>query len=124
MKRILVADDKATSRELIREWLQEFGYHVTEAGNGEEVLLQVRADRPDLVLLDIQMPALDGFEVLRILRSDPEHHDLPIIALTASAMQGDRERGLAAGFTGYITKPVSLVLLQQSVEQVLGEGEQ
>jgi CheY-like chemotaxis protein len=119
MKRILIVDDKATSRELLRTVLEKQGYAVIEAGDGEEALQKTRADNPDLILLDLQMPIRNGYEVLGELRSDPRYAALPIIALTASAMQGDREKALAAGFTGYLTKPVSLAHLRNEIQRVL-----
>jgi two-component system, cell cycle response regulator DivK len=119
MKRVLVVDDKATSRELIRTVLENTGYAVTEAGDGAEAVRLARQIEPDLILLDLQMPALDGFGALHQLRADPRFADLPIVALTASAMQGDREKALAAGFTGYITKPVTLMTLRAELSRLL-----
>jgi CheY-like chemotaxis protein len=122
MKRILIVDDKATSRELLRTVLEKQGYTVMEAGDGAEALQKARADNPDLILLDLQMPIRDGYEVLSELRQDPRYAALPIVALTASAMQGDREKALAAGFTGYLSKPVSLAHLRNEVQRVLDPG--
>ena len=119
MKHILIVDDRATSRELLRTVLEKQGYAVTEAADGEEALQKVRAESPHLVLLDLQMPVLDGYEVLRELRQDPRFTALPVIAITASAMQGDRERALAAGFTSYLTKPVTLSHLREEVQRLL-----
>lgn len=119
MKKILIADDKATSRELLRTVLERQGYEVVEAANGEEALERALAELPDLILLDLQMPRRTGYEVLGELRKDPRNAALPIIALTASAMQGDRERALAAGFTGYLAKPVPLVRLREEVQRLL-----
>lgn len=128
MKKILIADDKATSRELLRTVLERQGYAITEASDGEEALQKALAETPDLILLDLQMPRRTGYEVLRELRKDPRHAKLPIIALTASAMQGDREKALAAGFTGYMAKPVPLIHLRKEVHRLLqgknsGHGE-
>ena len=122
MKRILIADDKATSRELLRTVLERQGYAIIEAADGEEALQKARAESPDLILLDLQMPRRTGYEVLLELRSDPRHAALPIIAITASAMQGDRERALAAGFTGYLTKPVALAQLRSQIHSLLTDG--
>jgi CheY-like chemotaxis protein len=122
MKRILIVDDKATSRELLRTVLEKQGYAIIEASNGEEALEKTRSEAPDLILLDLQMPLRNGYEVLAELRKDPIYAKLPIIALTASAMQGDRERALAAGFTGYLAKPVTLAALRGEVEQLLDTG--
>jgi len=119
MKKILIADDKATSRELLRTVLERQGYNVMEAADGEEALQKALAELPELILLDLQMPRRTGYEVLGELRKDPRHAALPIIALTASAMQGDRERALAAGFTGYLAKPVALVHLREEVQRLL-----
>ena len=119
MKRILIVDDKATSRELLRTVLEKQGYAITEAANGEEALNKVRAESPDLILLDLQMPVRNGYEVLGELRQDAAYATLPIIALTASAMQGDREKALAAGFTAYLTKPVALALLRGEIQRLL-----
>ncbi len=92
MKRILIADDKATSRELLRTVLERQGYLVTEAADGGEALEKAKADTLDLILLDLQMPVRTGYEVLGELRQDPRYAGLPVIALTASAMPGDREK--------------------------------
>lgn len=119
MKRILVVEDKATSRELLRTVLEQQGYAVEEALDGEDALRQIRANPPDLVLLDLQIPARDGYDVVREVRSDPRLKTIPVVAVTASAMQGDREKVLAAGFTAYIAKPVSLVQLRHEVSQLL-----
>jgi two-component system cell cycle response regulator DivK len=119
MKRILIVDDKVTSRELLRTVLEKEGYAVIEAGDGAEALQKAHADNPHLILLDLQMPIRNGYEVLGALRQEANYATLPIIALTASAMQGDRERALAAGFTGYLTKPVSLAHLRNEIQRVL-----
>ena len=119
MKRILIADDRAVSRELVREALESCGYDIVEAGDGLEAVSRTRETRPDLILLDLQMPNLDGIGAVRQLRSDPEFADTPVIALTASAMQSDREKALAAGFTCYIAKPISLRTLRAEIERLL-----
>lgn len=119
MKKVLVADDKAPGRELVRMVLEKSGYEVFEAGDGEEAVKEARSIHPDLIILDIHMPGLDGFGVIEKLRREPEFSATPIIALTASAMMGDRERAMAAGFTGYITKPIRLGALREEVERLL-----
>src|SRR6266699_1479380 len=119
MKRVLLVDDKATSRELIRTVLDKSGYAVIEAGDGCEAV-QVTLDvLPDLIILDLQMPILDGFGALQLIRSDPRFADLPVVALTANAMQGDREKALSAGFTSYISKPVKLSFLRAELARLL-----
>ncbi len=119
MKRILIVEDKATSRELLRTVLEQQGYVVDEASDGEEALRKISAEPPHLVLMDLQMPARDGYEVVRELRKDPRFQQMPVVAVTASAMQGVREKVLAAGFTSYLTKPLSLVQLRQEVSRLL-----
>ncbi len=117
--KILVADDNPASRELIREVLEMSGYDVIEAADGEEAVRRAREGAPDLVLVDIQMPRLDGFGVLRELRADEKFSGLRVVALTAFAMQGDRDRAMGAGFDGYITKPVEIAALRQEVRRFL-----
>ncbi|MGO4884294.1 MAG: response regulator [Bryobacteraceae bacterium] len=117
--KILVADDNHVSRELIREVLEMSGYDVVEAADGRDAVERARENTPDLLLVDIQMPHLDGYGVLRELRADPRFSALQIVALTAFAMQGDRERALDAGFDGYITKPVEIAALRQEIKKLL-----
>jgi two-component system, cell cycle response regulator DivK len=119
MKKVLVADDKATGRELVRTVLEKSGYDVFEASNGLEAVNQAHQLSPDLIILDIHMPGLDGFGVIERLRREEQFSATPIIALTASAMMGDRERAMAAGFTGYITKPIALSALRAEVARLL-----
>jgi two-component system cell cycle response regulator DivK len=119
MKTVLVADDKPTGRELVRTVLEKTGYTVIEASDGVEAVRLARESNPDLIILDLHMPGLDGFNVIQELRRDPQFAATPIVALTASAMQGDRERALSVGFTGYITKPIRLSLLREEVERLL-----
>jgi PAS domain S-box-containing protein len=106
-KSVLVADDNPAGRELVREILNNMVSSLEEAANGSETLEKIRQAPPDLVLLDIQMPEMDGFQVLREIRGDPALKHLRVVALTAFAMQGDRDRALEAGFDDYITKPVT-----------------
>ncbi len=119
MKRILVAEDRPASLELIRTVLDSAGYEVIEAADGEEAVVKANSFPVDLVLLDLQMPKMDGFSVLAELRKNPQFASTPIVALTASAMQGDRERALAAGFSAYIAKPVNLIFLRSEIERII-----
>ena len=121
MKRILVAEDRPASLELIRTVLENAGYEVIEAIDGQEALEKAAATPVDLILLDLQMPRIDGFGVLARLRKDHRFARTPIVALTASAMQGDRERALAAGFSGYVAKPVDLGVLRSEVKRLINE---
>lgn len=119
MKRVLIADDADAGRELVRTVLEGTGYEVLEARDGIEALERVREHHPDLVILDLHMPRLDGFGVIRQLRSEEEFASLPIMALTASAMMGDKELAMSAGFTGYVTKPIRLSVLRDEVQRLL-----
>jgi CheY-like chemotaxis protein len=119
MKRILIVEDKASSRELLRTVLEHRGYAVIEAADGDEGLLKARAEAPDLILLDLQMPIRNGYDVLMELRREPRFAAVPIVAVTASAMQGDREKALAAGFNGYLTKPLPLSNLRSEIQRLL-----
>jgi CheY-like chemotaxis protein len=119
MKNVLIADDKATSRELVRTVLEKDGYSVTEAVDGIEALKNAHETLPDLIILDLHMPGLDGFAVVQELRREAQFAETPIIALTASAMQGDRERAMALGFTCYVTKPIRLATLRSEVARLL-----
>ncbi|MGE5324839.1 MAG: response regulator [Actinomycetota bacterium] len=119
MKQILIVEDKPTSRELLRTVLEQQGYEVVEAEDGEQALVRIRERVPDLVLMDLQMPAKNGYEVLREIRSDSRLGKLPVIAVTANAMPEDRDKVMAAGFTGYIAKPVALARLREEVNHLL-----
>jgi len=121
MRKILVAEDDLASRELIREILEARGYEVVEVGDGQEAVQKIAEKKPDLVLLDIQMPLLDGFGVLRQLRQDSRFASLPVVAVTSYAMGGDREKALAAGFDAYLTKPLNAAALKKQLEQLLGK---
>ena len=123
MKTILVAEDRDASRELLNVVLTAAGYHVVLAPDGEEALSLAAESPVDLVILDIHMPKLDGFGVIRRLRADPAYSSIPVIALTASAMHGDRERALAAGFSSYVSKPIPLGALRAEVQRLLESAE-
>jgi CheY-like chemotaxis protein len=118
MKTVLVAEDNPTNRELLRELLEIRGYAVAEACNGEEALAMIEQTPPDIVLLDIGMPLLDGFAVVRKLRENPRFASLPVVAVTAYAMQGDSEKIMNSGFDGYLSKPVSSSLLAQELDRL------
>ncbi|HVR23297.1 MAG TPA: response regulator [Candidatus Polarisedimenticolia bacterium] len=116
---VLVAEDNAVNRELIRELLELRGYTVLEACDGQEALGIIERAQPDLLLLDIGMPVLDGFAVVRRIRASPRIARLPIVAVTAYAMQGDRERILDSGFDGYLSKPINSSSLTEELNRLL-----
>jgi CheY-like chemotaxis protein len=119
MKKILVADDTPNGRELVKTVLEGSGYQVIEASDGLEALASAREVLPDLIILDLHMPKLDGFGVVEELHRDAKLAATPILALTASAMMGDKERAMAVGFTAYITKPIRLSELRNEVARLL-----
>ncbi|HYZ84656.1 MAG TPA: response regulator [Bryobacteraceae bacterium] len=120
MNKVLVVDDNSASRDLVRAILKGAPYLIVEASHGQEALEKIRDEQPDLVLLDIDMPVLNGFAVVRHIREDSRLAGLPVLAVTAFAMEGDREKALAAGFTDYITKPVKARVLRKQVRELLG----
>lgn len=113
---ILIVEDNQDSRELVVKVLKAHGYLMIEAIDGEEALAKAAAEHPDLILMDISLPKLDGYEVIRRLKAQEAFASTPIIALTAHAMKGDREKALAAGCQDYITKPVNIRELPARIE--------
>src|SRR5437773_3484567 len=105
MHTVAVVDDNADNRLIIRTILED-QYEISEYSSGMEAIHGFKKSKPDVVILDISLPEMDGNEILRRIRGDPNLHDLPVIALTAHAMVGDREKYLAAGFNDYVSKPI------------------
>jgi PAS domain S-box-containing protein len=120
-KTILVADDNPASRQLIRDTLEPSGFVVVEAGDGREALEKLEQTALDLVLLDIQMPVLDGYGALAEIRANPRWKKLPVVAVTAFAMHGDREKALDAGFDSYVSKPVRVAELRAEIDRLLSK---
>jgi len=123
MTKVLVAEDNAVNRELLRELLEARGYTVLEACDGQEALRMIEQTHPDILLLDIGMPVLDGFAVVRKIRENPGIATLPVLAVTAYAMQGDRENVLNSGFDGYLSKPIDARALADELERLLHKRE-
>ena len=116
---VLVVDDNRPSRELVVDVLEQLEVEVAEAPDGATALSSARAIRPDLVILDITMPDMDGFAVVRELRRDPLFANLPVLALTANAMPEEPARAMQAGFSDFLTKPVRSAELRRRVEALL-----
>jgi two-component system, cell cycle response regulator DivK len=106
-KRILVVEDQEDNRQILRDLLGNAGYELTEAENGEEAIAAVAQQRPDLILMDIQLPVMDGYEATRRIRTNPDLKSVPIIAVTSYALAGDEDKARAAGCDGYVSKPYS-----------------
>jgi two-component system cell cycle response regulator DivK len=117
--RILVVEDNERNLKLVRDVLQFAGFDVVEARSGEQGVALAKACFPDLVLMDIQLPHMDGAEALNRLRDSPETRRVPVVALTAFAMREDREQALRAGFDGYLEKPISVRDLPEQVRHFL-----
>jgi CheY-like chemotaxis protein len=120
---VLVVEDNERNLKLVRDVLEFAGYQVISAMSAEAGLSLAHERTPDLVLMDLQLPGIDGVEALRQLRSSPQTKHLPVVAVTAFAMREDRERALAAGFDGYLEKPISVRELPEQVRHFLAADE-
>jgi two-component system cell cycle response regulator DivK len=118
-KRILVVEDQEDNRQILRDLLGNAGYEMTEAENGQDGVAAATAQRPDLILMDIQLPVMDGYEATRRIKADPALKDIPIIAVTSYALSGDESKALAAGCDAYVTKPYSPRQLLAKVKEFL-----
>ena len=118
-KKILVVEDNEQNRILLKHLLAYHGYEVVEAADGAEGIEAAKKYKPDLILMDLQMPVMDGFTAIRILKNDPKTKGIKIIAVTAFAMKGDRERALETGADAYISKPIDIKQLPNIVRQSL-----
>jgi two-component system cell cycle response regulator DivK len=123
MSLILIVEDNEKNLKLVRDVLQVKGYSTIEAGNGEDGVALAASRKPDLVLMDIQLPGMSGIEALKVLRADPATAGIPVIAVTASVMQQDRNLITEAGFDGYIGKPINLKEFLDTVRNMLEHGE-
>jgi CheY-like chemotaxis protein len=119
MIKVLIAEDNPVNRELLRELLELRGYTVLEACDGQEALRLIEQTQPELMLLDIGMPGMDGFAVVRRIRENPRLAQLPVVAVTAYAMRGDQERVLNSGFDGYLSKPINPSSLTKELDRLL-----
>lgn len=120
--RILLVEDNEMNRDMLSRRLKRRGYEIEVAVDGQDGLQRATEGKPDLVLLDMDLPVIDGWEVARRLKSDEGTAGIPIIALTAHAMVGDRDQAIAAGCDDYDTKPVELKRLLGKIEDLLGAG--
>jgi CheY-like chemotaxis protein len=118
-RRILIVDDNPTNLKLVAYLVRASGYDVTTAEDAEAALAALAHQPPDLILMDIQLPGIDGLELTRRLKADPATAHIPIVAVTAYAMQSDRERALAAGCDAYVTKPIDTRTLPRTIASLL-----
>jgi two-component system cell cycle response regulator DivK len=116
---ILIIEDNDKNLKLVRDVLQFNGYETAEAMTAEDGLVLARSQQPALILMDIQLPGMDGFAALRQLRADPITKSTPVIAVTASAMERDRQKIIEAGFDGYMTKPIQVKEFAEEVRKML-----
>jgi len=119
MATILIVEDNDLNREMLSRRLTRRGYAITLAEDGEQGVASVRAAPPDLILMDLSLPGIDGCEAARLIKADPATRHVPVIALTAHAMAADRERALAAGCDDFDTKPVDLTRLLDKIEALM-----
>ena len=121
-QRIMVVEDNPKNLKLIRDVLQYWGYQVLVAGSGEQGVELATQEPPDLILMDLQLPGIDGHEALRLLRQEPTTRAVPVVAVTAFAMQDDRDRVALSGFDGFLEKPLSVRDLPEQVKSFLQAG--
>ena len=119
-KRILVVEDQEDLRGILRDLLSGTGYTVIEAADGEAGVAKAASERPDLVLMDIQMPVVDGYEATRRIKADPALKPIPIVAVSSYAMKGDEDKARASGCDHYVTKPYSPMQLLKIIRGVIG----
>src|SRR5262245_53613215 len=122
MSLILILEDNEKNLKLVRDVLHVKGYETVDAGTAEDGLVIARDRKPDLVLMDIQLPGMNGIDALKALRADPATASIPIVAITASVMQTDRQHIMGSGFDGFIEKPVNLKNLLDTVQQAVQKG--
>jgi len=121
-RRILVVEDTEDNRQIVRDLLNSAGFEVLEATDGASGVALAAESRPDLIIMDVQLPVMDGYEATQRLKSDPALRAIPVIAVTSYALSGDEERSRAAGCDGYLSKPFSPSHLLRMVRGFLGEG--
>lgn len=119
-KRILIVEDNELNMKLLHDALKAYGYVPITADHGAVALALARQDRPDLILMDLQLPDISGFEAVRQLKEDPATGDIPVVAVTAFALDGDERKALTAGCDGYVSKPIVLLDFLATVERFIG----
>ena len=123
-KTVLIVEDNELNMKLFRDLLEAHGYQTSGTNNGHEAFDLVRRLRPDLILMDIQLPQVSGLEVTRLIKDDPELRAIPVVAVTAFAMKGDEERIRQGGCEAYLSKPISVAKFIETIRQFLGAAEE
>lgn len=123
MPKILVVEDNEMNRDMLSRRLQRRGYEVVSAEDGEDGVKKAQSESPDMILMDMDLPVLDDWAATRQLKDSPDTQSIPVIALTAHAMAGDREKAMDAGCDDYDTKPVEFSRLLEKMEKILGKGD-
>jgi CheY-like chemotaxis protein len=123
VSRVLIVDDNPTNLKLVTYLVKSHGHDVTTAGDAEAALAAIASQRPTVILMDLQLPGIDGLELTRRLKADPITRPIPIIALTAYAMKGDLEKALAAGCDDYVTKPIDTRALPEVIARHVSRAE-
>ena len=122
MSKILIVEDNEMNRDMLSRRLERRGFAVVMAVDGQQGVEMTRSEKPDLVLMDMSLPVMDGWTATRAIKDDPEFAKIPVIALTAHAMEGDREKAMAAGCDDYDTKPIELPRLLEKIGKFLPNG--
>ena len=122
MSKILLIEDHEDNRRIVRDLMSSVGYQLVEAANGEEGVEMVATELPDLILMDIQLPGIDGYETTRRIKANPAFQHIPIIAVTSYALSGDEVKAREAGCDDYVTKPFSPRALLAKIKQYLPDG--
>lgn len=122
MAKILIVEDNEMNRDMLSRRLERRGFAIVMAVDGQQGVDMTRSDKPDLVLMDMSLPVMDGWTATRTIKDDPKLAKIPVIALTAHAMEGDREKAIAAGCDDYDTKPIELPRLLEKIQKFLPNG--
>ena len=120
MKTVLIIEDNELNMQLFNDLLQAQGYNTVQNMDGKDILKLVRQHRPDLILMDVQLPGVSGMDLAKILKAEAEFKPIPVIAVTAFAMKGDEERIMEGGFDGYLSKPISIPLFLETINKFIG----
>ncbi len=120
MKTVMIIEDNELNMKLFDDLLQSQGYNTVQNMDGKDILKLVRNHRPDLILMDVQLPGVSGVDITKTIKADAELKSIPVIAVTAFAMKGDEERIMEGGFNGYLSKPISIPLFLETITKFIG----